>query len=155
MLVQLLKNLLSLFLGSSANNKLPEPTSEMVISLQGLNDILRKRFPDTQAQLYLSDSLYLLCNDNDIGVFLKQDQTNKTGYVPEEYDCDDFAYHLMGQFSIPKWSYLAVGMVWTDKHALNCFVDSNEKFWFIEPQTDEILAELKDWMGTQIRFIAI
>lgn len=128
-----------------------KPTSIRVIDLAGLYYLLRKKFPE--GQIYLSDRTYLLCNPQDIRKFLEQDATNKVKYVPEGYDCDDFSYRLMGQFSIEDWANLAFGIVWTDKHALNCFVTETDRVFFIEPQTDEILEDLKDWMGEKIRFV--
>ena len=67
--------------------------------------------------------------------------------------CDDFSYRLMGQFSIPGWSDLAFGIVWTSKpyaHALNCMIDEEERFWFVEPQTDELIETIE---GVEARFI--
>jgi len=114
--------------------------------------ILRARF--REGVIYLSDSkLYLMCNRADIETFLKQDDTNKMGYVAEQRDCDDFSYRLMGQFSIPDWSALAFGIVWTNLHALNIIVTEDDKVLFIEPQTDDIIENLEDWMGSTIRFI--
>lgn len=129
-----------------------KPTSQRIISSKDLKVILRSRFPDV-GEIYLSDRLYLLCNTADISKFLQQDATNKYKYQDQFYDCDDFSYRLMGQFSIPLWSDLAFGIVWTRSHALNCFVTEDEKFYFIEPQNDKILEELKPWMGSKIRFI--
>ena len=79
---------------------------------------------------------------NDIALFLAQDETNKMGYVDNERDCDDFSYRLMGQFSIPGWSHVCLGIVWTGTHALNCFVDEDSRLMFIEPQSDEIMESL-------------
>ncbi len=131
-----------------------KPTSTRVISMGALYQILRKRFPN-EGELYLSDSMYLLCNTADISKFLQQDATNKYKYQSEKYDCDDFAYRLMGQFSVEDWSYLAFGLVWTDTHALNCFIDENLDFYFLEPQNDIIRKELKSWQGSRIRFICM
>ena len=55
--------------------------------------------------------------------------------------------------SIPGWSDLAFGIIWTDKHALNCFVDENKKFWLVEPQNDKIMEDFEPWMGSQPRFV--
>jgi len=104
-------------------------------------------------EIYLSDGNKFLCHYDDIALFLAQDQTNRYSFVSEAFDCDDFAYRLMGQFSIPKWASLCKGIVWTDKHALNCIVDEDKKFWFVEPQNDEIIDKLKSWMGSRIRFV--
>lgn len=68
--------------------------------------------------------------------------TDSLKYITEEHDCDDFAAKLFG-----KWA----GLVWTDTHALNWFIDENEKFWFIEPQTRYIFDKLNT--GTKLRFL--
>ncbi len=134
--------------------KMIYPTSRAVISHKGLYTILRQKFPD-EGQLYLSDRVYRLPSKEDIKVFLARDKTNREKYVAEDYDCDDFAYRLMGQFSVPVWSALAFGLVWTDCHALNCFVAQNQKFYFIEPQNDKIMENLEPEMGSHIRFICM
>ncbi len=105
--------------------------------------------------IYLSDSQYWLCSGKDIESFLAQDETNKMGYIAEERDCDDFSYRLMGQLSVPGWSGIAFGIVWTNLHALNCLVDSNGKFWFVEPQTNQLQEKLEAWQGTEILFILL
>ena len=128
-----------------------KPTSREVVSYQGLYQILRQRFPE--GELYLSDRIYLLCDVDDINAFLKQDATNKYKYQEDVYDCDDFSYRLMGQFSVPDWSYLAFGIVWTESHALNILVTEDKKILFIEPQSDTLQEELLAWQGSMIRFV--
>ncbi len=103
--------------------------------------------------IYLSDNKYWLCSKTNIKTFLSLDATNKDEYVREEHDCDDFAYRLMGQLSTQEWSGIAFGIVWTNIHALNCFIDKSGKFWFIEPQTDKLNNKLEVWEGTEILFI--
>lgn len=106
--------------------------------------------------IYISDNKYWLCSKQDIETFLSFDKTNKETYVPEEYDCDDFSYRLMGQFSIKNWSGIAFGIVWTNVHALNCLIDDTGKFYFVEPQRDfssSLKESLEDWQGNEILFI--
>ncbi len=103
--------------------------------------------------IYISDSEYWLCSEKDIETFLAQDDTNKMGYISEERDCDDFSYRLMGQLSIPDWSGIAFGIVWTDKHALCCFISETGDFFFIEPQTNKLQKTLEPWQGSEILFI--
>lgn len=103
--------------------------------------------------IYLSDSQYWLCSEADVESFLKIDATNKDKYVPEEHDCDDFSYRLMGQLSTQDWSGIAFGIVWTNLHALSCFVSDKGEFFFIEPQTDELQKTLQPWQGSEILFI--
>jgi len=131
-----------------------KPTSQRVISYNGLYQILRRKFP-TEGQIYLSDRFYLLCNTADISKFLQQDATNKYKYQSDVFDCDNFAYRLLGQFSIPDWSYLAFGLIWTDRHAMNIAVTEKEEVLFIEPQSDKIQVELEDWQGKKIRFVVM
>ena len=129
------------------------PIGAKRIKYASLMGLLKERCPN--AQIFLSDKDYLLCNKEDIVSFLIRDKTNKTEFVPNEYDCDDFSYRLMGQMSIPKWSDLAFGIVWTDKHALNCYIGEDKVFKFIEPQTDTIQSGLQEWQGSEIRLIII
>lgn len=133
-----------------------KPSSTREIDMGELQALLTERFPGVSTEnFYLSDARnYKLCNLKDINRFLKADATDRAKYTAERLDCDDFAFRLMGQFSVPDWSDLCIGLVWTSAHALNCLIDQNEDFWFVEPQTDELLPKLKQWMGT-LRFIII
>ncbi len=130
------------------------PTSTKQVDGSVIQQIIREKFPE--GELYLSDATkYLLCSYDDIALFLAQDKTNRLDYVKEKFDCDDFALRLVGQFSIPEWSELAIGLMWTEKHALTCFITDDEKLLFIEPQSDEIQDELADWQGKTNRFIIL
>jgi hypothetical protein len=115
-------------------------------------NILNKVQP-AATHIYISDNEYWLCSKEDIAQFLMQDWTNKKDYVKEEYDCDDFSYRLTGQFSVKDWSGIALGIVWTDLHALNCLIDNTGKFYFIEPQSDKLQENLEAWQGNEILFI--
>ena len=85
--------------------------------------------------------------------FLAYDQTEKLSYVGELYDCDDFAYRLMGNLSVPPWAETASGIICTESHAFNCFIDSDGKLWYIEPQTDTIYDTWQSYFGSEIQFI--
>ncbi len=134
----------------------PEPVIKPVVRKQVdgnyIFNILNAVQPSA-THIYLSDSQYWLCSDADIENFISRDDTNKMGYVAEERDCDDFSYRLMGQLSVPDWSGTAFGIVWTNLHALNCFIDEGGKFWFVEPQTDKLQDKLEEWQGSEILFI--
>ena len=129
------------------------PVSNELIQGSEVGDILRAAAPD--AHIYLSDRNYILCKYDDVALFVAQDQTNKYEYIAEEYDCDDSAYRLMGQFSIPNWSHLCLGIIWSDFHAFNGFIDDNRKLRFIEPQTDKIYDYLRGDMGNRIHLIVM
>jgi len=66
---------------------------------------------------------------------LALDLTNKFTYAEDEYDCDDFAYRLMGQLSVPGWADIAFGVAWSPTHAFNVYCDG-KVLYYIEPQTD-------------------
>lgn len=131
----------------------PKPVERTEINMGRVWEMLQTKFP--KAAIFLSDNTYKLCNLEDIEEFLRVDQTNKMGYIPEDRDCDDFSFRLLGQFSVPEWSGIALGIIWTDVHALNFFIDQNLEFWFIEPQTDDIQQRLSTWQGSEIRLIVM
>jgi len=103
----------------------------------------------TECKLYLSDRLYQLASVQDVERLLSMDDTDKYQYVSEHFDCDNYAYRLMGNFNIPEWSSLAFGICWTGTpnggHAVNCFVDNELRFWIIEPQNDQVFELPSDW----------
>jgi len=118
-------------------DNLPTSTEEIEGGL--VYALLQERFPD--AELFISDRRYNLANYNDIALFIAQDETNKMGYVPDKRDCDDFSYRLMGQFSVPGWSALTFGIIWTPTHAFNIMITEDLEIWFVEPQTDVLTKE--------------
>lgn len=90
--------------------------------------------------LFLVDWKYKIPTLESIKKFLKEDKTDLYKYIPEWYDCDDFSFRLMGQFSIPGWSDIAFGIATSTSHAYNIVVANNEglKVYLIEPQSDKI-----------------
>ena len=130
-----------------------KPVSSKKVSLSELDMFLKDKFPDVS--LFLSDNEYTLCHYDDVAYFLATSQIDKMEFVSEELDCDDFAAALWGEFSIPPWSALAVGLVWTEVHTLNIVVTEDMKVLFLEPQTDEINEQLVSWQGTEPRLIII
>jgi len=128
------------------------PTSTKEITYNDKYAFLRAEFPDA---LLFTTYKHLLASYNDIAVFLAQDATNKCPYVFPDYICSDFSFRLMGQFSVPGWSEVTFGIVWTDLHALNCVLTEDMDFYFVEPQSDELQDALLEWQGKSVRFIMI
>lgn len=134
-----------------------QPTSTEQIELAELNQLLKAKFPN--ALIMLGEKYRFLCEHDDIAVFLAQDQTNKFKYIADRewissYDCNVFASRLMGQFSVPRWADLAFGKIWLlePAHALNCLVDVDGFFWYVEPQTDALM-EWDNYNPAFVRFI--
>jgi hypothetical protein len=115
--------------------------------------VLSQKFPT--AMIDPSDMVQSACDIEDINTFLEQDQTNRIKYVTEKFDCDNFSFRLKGQFSIPGWATLSIGLVRTDLHMLSGFLDNNLQWWFIEPQTDGLSDKLATWQGSRVLYIII
>ena len=129
-------------------------TSTGEISKERIREIFRAKFPD--GELYISDSTgYRACNLDDINTFLEADQTDKIKYVSQKFDCDNFANRLFGQFSVPGWSDLTIGKMWTDLHACLIVIDQNEELWILEPQSDSLQPDLEAWQGSVNRWCEI
>jgi len=133
---------------------LPKPTERRKVTGEELYQIIRDKYPE--GDIHLSDpwseAAYSLCDIEDVEVFLDVDEINHYQYVRHKFDCDNFARLLWGQFGIPEWAHFAVGLFWSDVHAMVICVDANEDVWLIEPQTDERRSELSAWQGTKMRF---
>ena len=64
-------------------------------------------------------------------------------WIKNFYDCDNFAFSLMGlmQNIAPRIAFGIVHVVEKpsdNKHSLNFFIDKDKKLWFVEPQTNRI-----------------
>ena len=140
-----------------AKPPLPKPIERRKITGSELYQIIRDKFPE--GDIHLSDpwseAHYSLCDIEDIEAFLDVDETNHYQYVRHKFDCDDFATFLWGQFSTPDWAHFAIGLFWSDVHAMVMCVDANEDVWLIEPQNDEKRSDLLDWQGTKMRFTIV
>ena len=128
-----------------------QPKLRSVMTGDVIHTLLKEKFPD--ASIFISDNYKFLCGMDDIEAFLEQDMTNRHIFVAEAMDCDDFTFMLMGQLSRPGWARLAKFIVWTDKHALLGFIDTNRDFWYLEPQSDKIQSSLEEWQGSDVRII--
>uniref|UniRef100_A0A6M3K8U7 Agglutinin C-terminal domain-containing protein n=1 Tax=viral metagenome TaxID=1070528 RepID=A0A6M3K8U7_9ZZZZ len=105
--------------------------------------------------VYLSDKDYDICPKSKMIAVLALDLTNKFTYAEDEYDCDDFAYRLMGQLSVPGWADIAFGVAWSSTHAFNVYCDGSI-LYYIEPQTDILLPfEKKESQYYPLRFLTM
>ena len=132
---------------------LPKPTLRGAITGRELEAVIRVKFPT--GWIYLSDAKFDLCDIEDIELFLDIDETNHIKYQKRAFDCENYSRLLWGNLGVPGWSSLAIGLMWTDKHALIMCVDANRDLWLLEPQTDARRSDLMDWQGTAMRFIIV
>lgn len=113
-----------------------------IVDWSVVNAMLKKAFGE-KCTLFLVDREYKIPTLESIKTFLAEDKTDLYKYVSEWFDCDDFSFRLMGQFSIPGWSDITFGIATSTVHAYNCLIadDNGEaKVYLIEPQTDAVIA---------------
>ena len=136
-------------------NEIPRPPVDngSEITIVALRIILRQAIGPA-GEIYLADKAFRLCSLEDIERVLDWDETNHHKYVAEKYDCDDYTKRLVGQFAVPGWANLALGIIWTATHAMVVMVDVNRDVWYIEPQDDSRRSDLLDWHGA-MRFVVI
>ena len=134
----------------------PLPIERKVLTGQQVYNIIREKF--LIGEIFISDSwdesIYSLCDISDIEAFLDIDETNHIKYT-KKFDCDNFTRRLYGNLGIPEWASFAIGLLWSDIHAMVICIDSNEDLWIVEPQTDERRSDLLEWQGTTMRFVII
>ena len=127
----------------------PSPPSEIigeVCSTELLSFLKRElRAGDQSFPLCVLDKKYELITVDEIKRFLRKDRTEAYFYRVHIFDCDDYAFRLQGQITIPEWSGVPLGIILGETpegpHAWNIFVtrEGGELVLYeIEPQTDEI-----------------
>lgn len=116
------------------------------IGLAEMSSIVLNKLDDmglSSTDLFLPDTDCKVYRKAEVQSAHELEEVASIKYVPELCDCDDFAAELFGKFA---------GLLWTDLHALNWFVDESNTFWFIEPQTKKLSQTLEGWQGSNIRF---
>jgi len=116
------------------------------IDIHTMSSILLDKLEDMEdnyAAIYLPDRDNKVYRKADVVEFLHLDETDQIVWKAEVEDCDDIAAQVFDD---------GLSLVWTNVHALNYFVDENETFWFVEPQTDKIARNLENWQGWDVRF---
>ena len=98
---------------------------------------------------YLADQYYKETDPALILNILAQDRTDLEEYIAEDYDCDDFAFRLMGVFHQNKeTAAMPIFITWvltpSGGHAvLSYYVAGTVRI--IEPQTDDVFEVPTDW----------
>lgn len=102
-------------------------------------------FADNDTYIYLCDRTYALTILSELERFLEWDITDEFSYEADVFDCDDFAFRLNGQITIPGWSDLCFGVIRSPSvngngsHVYNVFVTEEEGelvLYSVEPQND-------------------
>jgi hypothetical protein len=102
-----------------------------------------KEMGDVEHEIYIPDLDNKVYNKDDVSSFHGLEEVASILYIIETHDCDDFARELFGK---------GIGLIWSDKHAFNYFIDNMDNIWFIEPQNKQMSQEVQVWQGRDIRF---
>jgi len=112
--------------------------------LPSLRQLIHKQTGCPYRYIFIPDTHLDLVDDADAQEFLKQDRTDKETYVPERFDCDDFArnvYNNARNYGLfvkkENWAWAELTVPGSPGHALNLYVNKNQIVVFIETQTDE------------------
>jgi len=85
---------------------------------------------------FIADNFYILKELRYWNWIFKKDQLDKRFYQRDIFDCDDFAFAIMGRMR-ERHPGTAFGYLWTRSHAMNFFIPLDDKHIFLyEPQTD-------------------
>ena len=98
---------------------------------------------------YLADEFYKETDQTFIQDILAKDKTNLETYVTEFFDCDDYAFRLMGIFhQNGEVAAMPIFITWVltsfGGHAVLSYYKSGE-IYIIEPQNDNIYSVPKNW----------
>ena len=101
----------------------------------------------------MADAYYKEADNGIIQGILEQDKTDRKKYITEDYDCDDFAFQLMGVFheheTACTYPIFITWIEWyTDGqrygHAVISYYHKGIVY-IIEPQSDSIFLPPSDW----------
>ncbi len=131
------------------------------ISNQTLRYRLKQQFPN--ADIKLADSDYAIPTKNWITFKFSQYYIGTLGNLgihaySKDFDCDNYSllYKSLADVKHAKEETdidgFAVGEVWNNTHAFNIVVDKDYKFYFIEPQNQKEIKNVKDINIRNIRF---
>ena len=106
------------------------------------------RFPRNDS-IFLADACYMEADEELIQMILDADLGDREEYEAEEFDCDDFAFRLMGIFHQNReTAAMPIFITWVSwpgaAHAvLSYYYDDQVRI--IEPQNDRVFPVPEDW----------
>jgi len=123
-------------------------------SISGITvrDAIKRDLSPTQ--VYMADNKYVSYSLKRIKWLLSLDKTDQRIYVPELYDCDDYAATLYGRMK-ERHGNATFGMAWVfwkkengkhAGHAVNVYYcHEYDITYIIEPQNDNIFMKPENW----------
>jgi len=118
----------------------------------GWLDKLLALFLLIRTPFYFADELYQPVDPDLLQMILDADTGDKEDYETEVYDCDDFAFRLMGVFHMDRTAAAwPIFVTWVNTsqggHAVLSYYQDG-MVYIIEPQTDERFPVPEDWTLT-------
>ena len=133
----------------------PKEDDVDIVTGRELLDIVAEKLRITNLhEVSFADGSYALVDPHWVTTFLTFDLTEHIPYIPERFDCDDYAWVVAGE--VKKWFWkspvkasIAFGMLWGDirkesdpdkprGHAVNFLVTRDRNIVLIEPQNDGV-----------------
>ena len=109
-----------------------------------LNKLIHEQTGCPYRYIFIPDKHLDLVDDVDAKEFLKQDRTDRETYIPERFNCDDFARNVYNNarnygLKVKKqnWAWAELVVPGSPGHALNLYVNKNQMVVFIETQNDK------------------
>jgi hypothetical protein len=107
----------------------------------------------SKRRIYVADPHFDPISNKAMTEFLVFDNTNSKEWKEDIWDCDDFSL----QFKAAAQRYFAirnlnpaVGIIWTDKHAFNFYLNKNREVHYLEPSTDA-----KTFLTDRVKLVVI
>lgn len=108
---------------------------------ESLYSIIKETFKSSDDSIHISDEYYNRIGDDEMVTFLKEDNTNLIVGKDEIFDCDDYTLHLMSaarMYFAEENKNAAFGLIWTNDHAANFYVNLTYVVHVFDPQTEEV-----------------
>ena len=98
----------------------------------------------------IADTYYQGADDDLIRMIVDADLGDKEDYETENYDCDDFAFRLMGILHCDKYAAsMPIFITWVETpeggHAVVSYISEYGEVVIIEPQNDTMFPVPLDW----------
>lgn len=104
-----------------------------------LERVLSRAMRCSRRNIYVSDPHFDPISNKAMSAFLVYDNTNNKEWKKDIWDCDNFSIQFMAaaqRYFAPLGINAAVGIIWTDTHAFNWYLNTNMEIHYVEPQTD-------------------
>ncbi len=134
----------------------PSPRDKVFVSSQEVRQMIAGSLGSRLAEdfrLFLGDNQYYLPPLEDAQEVIQNSGLSRATYMPESFDCDDFAMVLKAHFCEAAYKDFqrrpphCFGLIWGELphvHAVNWMITDDGRLRLIEPQTGEVFEPRHD-----------